>query len=52
MAMGQMGIITRIAGESFGSDITFGSVGEVSAPGQLEINDLKLILETLHKYHS
>ncbi len=50
MAMGQMGIVTRIAGETFGSDITFGTVGEASAPGQLKIEDLKLILETLHKY--
>lgn len=52
MSMGQMGMITRVAGESFGSDITFGTVGETSAPGQLHVNDLKLILETLHKYHS
>ncbi len=52
MAMGQMGMITRIAGESFGSDITFGSVGEASAPGQLEVEDLRKILEILHKYHS
>ena len=51
MAMGQMGMVTRIAGESFGSDVTFGTVGEASAPGQLHVNDLKLILETLHKYH-
>ena len=51
VAMGQMGIVTRIAGESFGSDITFGTVGESSAPGQLHVDDLKVILETLHKYH-
>lgn len=51
MAMGEMGMVTRISGESFGSDITFGTVGEASAPGQLHVNDLKLILETLHKYH-
>lgn len=51
VAMGQMGMITRIAGESFGSDITFGMIDEPSAPGQLKIDDLKLILETLHKYY-
>lgn len=50
VAMGKMGMVTRIAGESFGSDITFASVGEASAPGQLEIEDLKMILEILHKY--
>ena len=51
MAMGKMGTVTRIAGEFFGSDVTFGTVGESSAPGQLHVEDLKLILETLHKYN-
>lgn len=50
IAMGQMGLVTRIAGETFGSDITFGTVGVSSAPGQLKVEDLKVILETLHKY--
>lgn len=50
IAMGQMGMVTRIAGETFGSDVTFGVVGGESAPGQLQVEDLKLILETLHKY--
>ncbi|MGN0334076.1 MAG: type I 3-dehydroquinate dehydratase [Lachnospiraceae bacterium] len=51
MAMGEMGMVTRIAGESFGSDITFGSIGETSAPGQLQVEDLRKVLEILHKYH-
>lgn len=51
MAMGKMGMVTRIAGESFGSDVTFGTVGEASAPGQLAVEDLKTILEILHKYN-
>ena len=51
MAMGKMGTVTRVAGEFFGSDVTFGVVGETSAPGQLQVRDLRLILETLHKYH-
>lgn len=50
VSMGQMGMLTRIAGETFGSDITFGTVGEPSAPGQMKAEDLKLILKTLHKY--
>lgn len=50
MAMGEMGMITRIAGESFGSDVTFGAIGEVSAPGQMEVEDLRKVLEILHKY--
>ena len=51
MAMGKMGMVTRVVGESFGSDITFGNIGEASAPGQLHVNDLKVVLETLHKYN-
>ena len=49
VAMGQMGIVTRIAGESFGSDITFGTVGESSAPGQLHVDDLKVIGTEVYK---
>ncbi len=36
MAMGSIGSISRIAGENFGSSITFGTVGAASAPGLLD----------------
>ncbi len=48
MSMGQLGAISRISGELFGSAITFGTVMKSSAPGQIEVNRLKNILETLH----
>jgi 3-dehydroquinate dehydratase-1 len=48
IAMGGLGVISRIAGETFGSCVTFGSVGAGSAPGQLEAHDLKQVLELLH----
>lgn len=36
MAMGKWGVLTRITGEGFGSDLTFASVGgKASAPGQI-----------------
>lgn len=47
MAMGDLGKVTRISGEVFGSCLTFGTVGDASAPGQIESTNLKGILKTL-----
>ena len=47
MAMGDLGKVTRISGEVFGSCLTFGTVGNASAPGQIESTNLKGILNTL-----
>jgi 3-dehydroquinate dehydratase-1 len=44
MSMGDLGRITRICGEFSGSAITFGTVGEASAPGQIDASDLKSYL--------
>lgn len=41
MAMGDIGKVTRIAGQVFGSSLSFGAVGKTSAPGQLSIDDLR-----------
>lgn len=41
MAMGDIGKVTRIAGQVFGSSLSFGAVGKTSAPGQLSIEDLR-----------
>ncbi len=49
MAMGPMGVISRLGGETFGSCLSFGSVGRASAPGQLEAGELRHILEVLHR---
>lgn len=48
IAMGSLGIISRIAGEAFGSPATFGSVGNGSAPGQIEIGALRSHLTAFH----
>lgn len=48
MAMGEEGMISRIAGENFGSCVTFGTVGEASAPGQLPLKELKRMMNALH----
>ena len=48
MAMGGKGIISRMSGEVFGSALTFGSAGKASAPGQVEVKELKEMLQLLH----
>ena len=52
MSMGDMGVISRVAGEAFGSAITFGAAGHASAPGQLDASDLHDILKKLHDKYS
>lgn len=47
MSMSGLGAISRVAGQIFGSCVTFGTVGTASAPGQLELSDLKCFLEKL-----
>lgn len=49
MAMGRMGMISRMAGEIFGSAVTFGSGMSASAPGQIPAKILQDILELLHE---
>lgn len=48
ISMGKMGAISRICGEIFGSDLTFGAVGKLSAPGQIKIEELRAIMSELH----
>ena len=49
MSMSGTGVLSRLCGEVFGSAITFGAAGKASAPGQLEVGDLKAALELIHK---
>lgn len=48
MAMGSIGSISRIAGENFGSSVTFATVGAASAPGQFPIKELRAMIDALH----
>ncbi len=49
IAMGNLGVVTRITGEVFGSCITFGADGETSAPGQMQADTLAEVLDALHE---
>lgn len=48
MSMAGTGLISRLSGEVFGSAATFGAVGTVSAPGQMNVKDLDIILNLIH----
>lgn len=49
MSMGPKGAVSRLAGEVFGSAMTFGSTGVASAPGQVSVPELKMALEVLQQ---
>ncbi|WP_408626609.1 type I 3-dehydroquinate dehydratase [Alkalibacter mobilis] len=49
MSMSGTGLISRLAGETFGSAVTFGAVSKTSAPGQISAEDLSTMLKILHK---
>ena len=47
MSMSGLGTVSRIAGSVFGSAMTFGTAGQTSAPGQVEIGRLEQALDLL-----
>lgn len=49
VSMSEKGAITRIAGETFGSVITFASASRASAPGQISAPKLRDLLVHLHE---
>ena len=48
MSMAGEGLISRLCGEIFGSAVTFGAAGKSSAPGQIDAEELRQILEIIH----
>ncbi len=49
MYMAGEGLISRLCGEIFGSAVTFGAAGKSSAPGQIDAEELRRILEIIHQ---
>ncbi|MBC1433988.1 type I 3-dehydroquinate dehydratase [Listeria rocourtiae] len=49
MSMAGAGVISRLAGEIFGSALTFGAARKASAPGQVPVGELRQVLTLLHK---
>lgn len=48
MSMSATGVISRLCGEVFGSAMTFGTVGQASAPGQIPVEQLNCATEIIH----
>ena len=49
MSMGPLGLISRLAGETFGSSLTFGAGEKASAPGQIPAKQIKDVLDLIHE---
>lgn len=47
MSMGATGVVSRVAGRTFGSAATFGTVGAASAPGQIPTGTLAQVMDAL-----
>lgn len=47
ISMGELGVVSRLAGFAFGSAATFATVGEASAPGQPTIAEVRAALAAL-----
>ena len=47
MSMGRLGTISRIATGNMGGSMSFGMIGEASAPGQIDVAQLKQLLKTV-----
>ena len=48
MSMGEKGVVSRVAGGVFGSDVTFAIGKKASAPGQIPIQDLRQAMSVLY----
>ncbi|MED3563532.1 type I 3-dehydroquinate dehydratase [Bacillus xiapuensis] len=48
MSMAGKGVISRLSGELFGSALTFGAAKKSSAPGQIDVKELRKVLSLLH----
>ena len=48
MSMGSLGAVSRLAGETFGSAMTFANPGQASAPGQVPLDIVNEVLNALH----
>lgn len=47
MSMGKLGTISRIATANMSGSFSFGMIGEASAPGQIDVTQLKQLLKTV-----
>ena len=49
MSMGKYGTLSRLCGEFFGVAVTFGSHSRSSAPGQMDLSLMSVVLDRIHR---
>ncbi|HAX72525.1 MAG TPA: type I 3-dehydroquinate dehydratase [Firmicutes bacterium] len=49
MSMGGLGLVSRLAGQTFGSALTFGAAKVASAPGQIAVEELSQVLNIMNQ---
>ena len=47
ISMGKLGVSSRLCGEVFGSAMTFASAGDSSAPGQISLDIINSVLDSI-----
>ena len=47
ISMGNLGVASRLCGEVFGSAMTFASAGDSSAPGQIGLDIVNSVLDSI-----
>ncbi|MGE5572292.1 MAG: type I 3-dehydroquinate dehydratase [Bacteroidota bacterium] len=47
MSMGPIGKFSRVVGPLYGCDLTFASLGRASAPGQIDVSEIRYLLNNL-----
>lgn len=50
MSMGKLGMVSRVFSQMSDSVVSFASLQQASAPGQLHAEDLRMLFDILHKY--
>ncbi len=52
ISMGRLGTLSRLCGQIFGSAVTFAALDQASAPGQIQVNELNMMLKWLNRHYS
>ena len=47
ISMSNLGVVSRLCGEVFGSAMTFASAGDSSAPGQISLDIINSVLDSI-----
>lgn len=52
ISMGRLGTLSRLCGQIFGSAVTFAALEQASAPGQIPVDELNMMLKWISRHYS